>query len=122
MKTKVTSVEALYNSREGTGEAVLDEMVSYLRKTRIISVADFATILDVSPYELEMMVRMLTGMTPRELINRWRLLQARELLHTPPFGTLPRTGRLTAVAHRCGWRNYRVLLNVARRYGFELEK
>ena len=122
MKTKVTSVEALYNSREGTGEAVLDEMVSYLRKTRIISVADFATILDVSPYELEMMVRMLTGMTPRELINRWRLLQARELLHTPPFDALPRTGRLTAVAQRCGWRNYRVLLNVARRYGFELEK
>ena len=122
MKTKVTSVEALYNSQEGTGEAVLDEMVSYLRKTRIISVADFATILDVSPYELEMMVRMLTGMTPRELINRWRLLQARDLLHTPPFDALPRTRRLTAVANRCGWRTYRVLLNVARRYDFELEK
>ena len=123
MKPIKTSVEALYNSKEPTGVAILDEMVGILRKTRNIAVADFATILDVNPYELAMMVRMLTGTTPRELIARWRLLQARDLLRSHRFDAISdRPRRLTAVANQCGWRSNRVLLNVARRYGFDLEK
>ena len=123
MKPNVTSVETLYNSQVPTGEVVLDEIVRCLRTTRFIAVSDLAALMDVKEYELRMTVRMLTGISPRELITRWRLLQARDLLRSKAFDSLkPRSARLTAVARRCGWRSYRVMLKVAQRCRFELEK
>ena len=113
MKPNVTSVETLYNSQVPTGEVVLDEIVRCLRTTRFIAVSDLAALT----------LRMLTGISPRELITRWRLLQARDLLRSKAFDSLkPRSARLTAVARRCGWRSYRVMLKVAQRSRFELEK
>ena len=132
MKPIVTSVEELYNSREGTGEVILDEMAGILRTTRIIEVRDMALLMDVSAHALNMAVRLLTGMTVRTIINRWRLLQARDLLRTKAVAEAngdsrkdaaenDRVKRLDAVARSCGWRSYRVMLKVARRSGFKLE-
>ena len=132
MKPIVTSVEELYNSREGTGEVILDEMAGILRTTRIIEVRDMALLMDVSAHALNMAVRLLTGMTTRDVINRWRLLQARDMLRKkgaeegsdgsmPNKAAIDRVRRLDSVARSCGWRNYRVLLKVARRYRFLLE-
>ena len=132
MKPIVTSVEELYNSREGTGEVILDEMAGILRTTRIIEVRDMALLMDVSAHALNMAVRLLTGMTVRTIINRWRLLQARDMLRqkeaeegsdgsTVNKAAIDRVRRLDSVARSCGWRNYRVLLKVARRYRFLLE-
>ena len=139
MKPIVTSVEELYNSREGTGEVILDEMAGILRTTRIIEVRDMALLMDVSAHALNMAVRLLTGMTVRTIINRWRLLQACELLRQGAMGEAKdgfgqnaegaskkgsrddRIRVLNAVARRCGWRSYRVLLKVAHRYGVRVE-
>ena len=132
MKPIVTSVEELYNSVEGTGEVILDEMAGILRTTRIIEVRDMALLMDVSAHALNMAVRLLTGMTVRTIINRWRLLQARDMLRkkgaeegsdgsTVNKAAIDRVRRLDSVARACGWRNYRVLLKVARRYRFLLE-
>ena len=148
MKPIVTSVEELYDRKDGTGEVILDEMVSCLRKTRIIAVADLATLMDVNAHQLNMAVRLLTGMTTRDVINRWRLLQAEDLLRQGTTGEAKdgfgqnatgtvgakrldgaakqaskddRIRLLNAVARRCGWRSYRVLLKVAHRYGVKLE-
>ena len=139
MKPIVTSVEELYDRKDGTGEVLLDEMAECLRKTRIIAVADLATLMDVDAHQLNQAVRLLTGMTTRDVINRWRLLQAQELLRQGAMGTEHggqnatgterakqatkdvRIRRLNAAARRCGWRSYRVLLKVAHRYGVKLE-
>ena len=148
MKPIVTSVEELYERKDGTGEVLLDEMVNCLRRTRIIAVADLAALMDVNAHQLNMAVHLLTGMTTRDVINRWRLLQAQDLLRQGAtseakdgFGQNAtgterpkrldgaakqaskddRIRLLNAVARRCGWRSYRVLLKVAHRYGVKLE-
>ena len=87
-------------------------------------------------------MHILTGMALGDFINRWRLLQAREMLRQGATGEAingfgqnanetkqggqnakenSRVKRLDKTARCCGWRSYRVLLRVARRYGFELE-
>ena len=133
MKPKVTSVETLYDSREATGDTILDEVVSCLRQTRIIAAADLAILLDVKKSYLYGTMHILTGLPLGDFINRWRLLQARELLRQGAEGEAKqgfgqsatgtnRVKRLEKTARRCGWRSYRVLLRVAKRYGFELEQ
>ena len=149
MKPIIKTIEELYGRREATGEVILDEMVNCLRKTRIIAVADLAALMDVNAHQLNMAVHLLTGMTTRDVINRWRLLQAQDLLRQGMTGDardsfgqnatgterpkrLDRAAKqaskddrirlLNAVARRCGWRSYRVLLKVAHRYGVKLEK
>ena len=123
MRPVITSVEQLYGRTDGTGEVILDEMAECLRKTRIIAVADLAVLMDVDAHQLNQAVRLLTGMTTRDIINRWRLLQAQEMLRQGATGEAKddRIRRLNAVARRCGWRSYRVLLKVAHRYGVRLE-
>ena len=122
MKPIVTSVEELYARKEPTGEMILDEVVSYLHRTRIITAMDLALLMDVNKRQLYGAISLLVGLTLGEFITRWRLLQARELLHAEPFSSMTvRADRLNAVARRCGWRSGRVLLAVARRYRFDPE-
>lgn len=133
MKPIVTSIEELYGRREPTGERILDEVVNCLRKTQIIAAADLAILMDVKKSYLYGTMHILTGLPLGDFINRWRLLQARELLQQGAeseakqgFGqsatVTNRVKRLDKVARRCGWRSYRVLLRVAKRYGFKLEQ
>ena len=141
MKPIIKTIEELYGRKDGTGEVLLDEMAECLRKTRIIAVADLAALMDVDAHQLNMAVHLLTGMTTRDVINRWRLLQAQDLLRQGMTGDArdsfgqnatgterakqatkeERIRRLNAAARRCGWRSYRVLLKVAHRYGVKLE-
>ena len=133
MKPIVTSIEELYGRREPTGDRILDEVVNCLRKTQIIAAADLAILMDVKKSYLYGTIHILTGLPLGDFINRWRLLQARELLQQGAeseakqgFGQSAtgtnRVKRLDKVARRCGWRSYRVLLRVAKRYGFKLEQ
>ena len=133
MKPIVTSVEELYGRREPTGDRILDEVVNCLRKTQIIAAADLAILMDVKKSYLYGTMHILTGLPLGDFINRWRLLQARELLRQGAeieakqgFGQSAtgtnRVKRLDKAARRCGWRSYRVLLRVAKRYGFKLEQ
>ena len=133
MKPIVTSIEELYGRREPTGDRILDEVVNCLCKTQIIAAADLAILMDVKKSYLYGTMHILTGLPLGDFINRWRLLQARELLQQGAeseakqgFGQSAtgtnRVKRLDKVARRCGWRSYRVLLRVAKRYGFELEQ
>ena len=122
MKPKVTSVETLYDRRGATGDTILDEVVTCLRQTRIIAAADLAILMDVKKSYLYGAMQLLTGMALGEFICRWRLLQARELLRQGAVGEkADRVKLLDKAARCCGWRSYRVLLRVARRYGFDLE-
>ena len=133
MKPIVTSIEELYGRREPTGDRILDEVVNCLRKTQIIAAADLAILMDVKKSYLYGTMHILTGLPLGDFINRWRLLQARELLQQGAEGEAKqgfgqcatgtnRVKRLDKAARRCGWRSYRVLLRVAKRYGFKLEQ
>jgi AraC-like DNA-binding protein len=123
MKPTIKTVEVLYNSSEPTGDRILDEVVNSLRKTRIIAAADLAILMDVKKSYLYGAMHILTDMSLGDFINRWRLIQARELLRQGAEGEeTDRVKRLEKAARRCGWRSYRVLLRVAKRYGFELEQ
>ncbi len=123
MKPTNEIVESLYNSSEPTGDRILDEVVNSLRKTRIIAAADLAILMDVKKSYLYGAMHILTGMALGDFINRWRLIQARELLRQGAEGEeTDRVKRLEKTARRCGWRSYRVLLRVAKRYGFKLEQ
>ena len=143
MKPTIESVESLYNRKEPTGDRILDEVVNCLRKTRIIAAADLAILMDVKKSYLYGAMHILTGMALGDFINRWRLIQARELLRQDVtveaidgFGQnatktdrcrhcvtgTDRVKRLEKTARRCGWHSYRVLLRVAKRNGFELEQ
>ena len=133
MQITIESVESLYNRKEPTGDRILDEVVNCLRKTQIIAAADLAILMDVKKSYLYGTMHILTGLPLGDFINRWRLLQARELLRQgaedeakPGFGQSAtgtnRVKRLEKAARRCGWRSYRVLLRVAKRYGFKLEQ
>ena len=122
MKKFFKNVEELYGMSEPTGDAILDEVVNCLRKTRIIAAADLAILMNVKKSYLYGAMHILTGMPLGDFINRWRLLQARELLRLGAEGDENnRVKRLESTARRCGWRSYRVLLRVAKRYGFNLE-
>ena len=122
MKPIISSVEALYSSQEPTGEMILDEVVSYLRKSRVITASDLALLMEVNKRQLYGAMSLLVGLTLGDFITRWRLLQARELLHTEPYSSMNvRADRLNAVAHRCGWRSSRVMVAVARRLSFDIE-
>ena len=122
MKKVIKNVEELYVRSEPTGDAILDEVVNCLRKTRIIAAADLAILMNVKKSYLYGAMHILTGMPLGDFINRWRLLQARELLRLGAEGEeTNRVKRLESTARRCGWRSYRVLLRVAKRYGFDLE-
>ena len=143
MNPTIKTVEVLYTSKEPTGDRILDEVVNCLRKTRIIAAADLAILMDVKKSYLYGAMHILTGMALGDFINRWRLIQSRELLRQGETGEAiddfgqnatktdrcrhcatetDRVKRLEKTAHRCGWRSYRVLLRVAKRYGFELEQ
>ena len=122
MQITIESVESLYNRKEPTGDRILDEVVNSLRKTRIIAAADLAILMDVKKSYLYGAMQLLTGMALGEFICRWRLLQARELLRQGAVGEkADRVKLLDKAARCCGWRSYRVLLRVAKRYGFDLE-
>ena len=123
MKPIIKSVEEVYGRKERTCDAILDEVVNCLRKTRIIAAADLAILMDVNKAYLYGAMHILTSMPLGDFINRWRLLQAKELLEAKTVFASKnnRTARLSEVARRCGWRSHRVLLRVAKRYGFELE-
>ena len=122
MKKVIKSVEELYVRSEPTGDAILDEVVNCLRKTRIIAAADLAILMNVKKSYLYGAMHILTGMPLGDFINRWRLLQARELLRLGAEGEeTNRVKRFESTARRCGWRSYRVLLRVAKRYSFDLE-
>ena len=121
MKVPYPDVEQLYTAAMPTGEPILDETVGYLRRSQVITPADLALLMDVEKRHLYGAIRLLTGLPLGDFITRWRLAQARDLLHHAPYAAIARrTQRLDAVARRCGWRSYRVMLPVARRYGYEL--
>ena len=147
-----TSVEDLYRNRETpTGELIMDALVWAIQHTRTTQSSDIALILGVEEKELRPAVKLLTGMNLKDILNHWRVLQAKELwdeqragfknykefakakAQEAPEGFLLSKEALDDykndislkcfedVAKRCGWDSYKSLLRVAKRFGVTFE-
>jgi len=117
MKKPITTIDELYARQEPTGEVILDEVVYWLRHSRVMRSKDLADAMGVKHYQLQAAVRMLTGMSLHELISGWRRIQAQELLqangmceenascHSETQRRTPRQvmRQLDEGARRCGW-------------------
>ncbi len=143
-----TNVEELYNRRrEPTGELIIDAVIEALRFTKTTRSDDIALFIGVSAYALRSAVQMLTGITLKDFVLRWRLLQAKELWDEKLAGftnyndfvktknqEAPEGYQLTRemkrayqneisiksleeVANRCGWDSYKSLLRTGKKFG-----
>ena len=150
-----TSVEELYKNRNTpTGELIMDALIFALNNTRTIQANEISLFLDVNDRSFREAVNLLTGMQIKDIVQHWRLLQAKDLwdAHMAGFKNVddfvktkskdaPEGFLLSKaakdsykkgvsiqsfdeVAKRCGWRSYRSLLRVAKRFGvsFEIER
>ena len=147
-----TSVEELYKNRKTpTGELIMDALIFALNNTRTIQANEIALFLDVNDRSLREAVNLLTGMQIKDIVQHWRLLQAKDLWEEQkagfnsvkefvaekskdaPEGFLlakqvkdsykneVSLQRFEEVAKRCGWRSYKSLLRVASRFGVSFE-
>ena len=148
-----TNVEELYKNRKTlTGELIMDAFIEALNNTRTIQASDIALFLGVNDRSLREAVNLLTGMQIKDIVQHWRLLQAKDLWEEQkagfssvkefvaekskdaPEGFLlakevkdsykneVSLQRFEEVAKRCGWRSYKSLLRVASRFGVSFER
>lgn len=109
---KIATIEELYlNREEKTGELIVDAVVSAIKATSTRLAGDIAAMLGVQQRQLTYAMEMLVGMSLKDFITEWRLLQARDLcLHTDT--------PLHDVAKRCGYVCYGSLIEACmRRFG-----
>lgn len=129
----------------------MDAFIEALNNTRTIQASDIALFLGVNDRSLREAVNLLTGMQIKDIVQHWRLLQAKDLWEEQkagfssvkefvaekskdaPEGFLlakevkdsykneVSLQRFEEVAKRCGWRSYKSLLRVASRFGVSFE-
>ena len=150
-----TSVEELYQNRKTpTGELIMDAFIFALNNTMTIQANEISLFLNVNDRSLREAINLLTGMQVKDILQHWRVLQAKDLwdAHQAGFKSVndfiktktkeaPEGFMLSKaakdsykkgvglqsfdeVAKRCGWRSYKSLLRVAKRFGvsFEIQK
>ncbi len=149
MKHIVESVEEMYHAREPTGEVIIDEVVNAIRCTVTHRSEDIALLLDVDQRELWNSVHMLTGMRLNDIILHWRVLQAKEKWdanhaifqeykeiikkqEAPEGFEMTKkmkdayrynvsTASLDEIAKRYGWKSFRSLQQIAKRFRITFE-
>lgn len=151
MKHIVESVEAMYHAMVPFGEVIIDEVVNAIRCTNTHRSEDIALLLDVDQRELWNSVHMLTGMRLNDIILHWRVLQAKEkwdanealfqeykesikvknqevpegFVMTQKMKDAYRydlsTASLDEIAKRYGWKSFRSLQRIAKRFGITFE-
>ena len=149
MKHIVESVEAMYHAMVPFGEVIIDEVVNAIRCTNTHRSEDIALLLDVDQRELWNSVHMLTGMRLNDIILHWRVLQAKEkwdanqalfrdykesiknqevpegFVMTKKMKDAYRydlsTASLDEIAIRYGWKSFRSLQRIAKRFGITFE-
>lgn len=107
---QIATVEELWQRKEQpTGNVIVDAMVEFLRTTRSHQVEDAAILYGVPKRMLQDAVQVFVGVSPHEMISRWRTLDAMEALLTTQLSE-------EKVAEQCGFRSGRNLCVVVRKY------
>lgn len=109
---KIATIDSLYLHRnEKTGELIVDAVVSALNASQTRLAGDIAKFVGVQQRQLTYAMEMLVGLSLKDFVSEWRLLQARDLcLHSD--------SPLHEVAALCGYANYGSLIDACmRRFG-----
>lgn len=106
---KIATIDNLYLHRNvKTGELIVDAVVSALNATQTRLAGDIAELVGVQQRQLTYAMEMLVGMSLKDFVTEWRLLQARDLC-------LQTDTPLHEVATLCGYANYGSLIDACMR-------
>ena len=149
---RFTNVEELYKNRKNpTGELIMDAFIEAINCSKTVHPGDIALLMNVDERALRYAMQMLTGLTPKDILHHWRVLQAKDLWDAQRAGfknykefakekskDAPEGFLLSkevvdqykndvsiksfeAVAKRVGWDSYKSLLRVAKQFGITFE-
>ena len=82
---QITTLEELYKSGGAkTGNVFVDGLVEFLQKTKSIHASKAAEYMGISTKLLTEAIKLFVGMLPKEIIPRWRTMQALDLMDAHP--------------------------------------
>lgn len=97
----ITTVEELYNSHDKeTGEIIVDATVWAIAHSTTREAIEIANMVGAERRKLSSALELLVGMPLKEMIDEWRMLQARDLC-------LDESIKLEEVATQCGFASYK---------------
>lgn len=91
-----TKMEPVKHEIRPSGSIVIDILVKILMNSYIRRPTNISDLMEVDRFELSMSIHLLTGLTLREFIEEYRLLQAKEYLACTSLS-------LREIAYRCGF-------------------
>lgn len=107
---QITTVEELYKTNGArTGNVFVDGVVEFLQNEPSHSASACAEYLGVDHHLLAGVVKLFLGLPLKEIIVRWRLFQAMDLLDTHQFS-------LDEVAAKCGYSDPKCLGTAMKKY------
>ena len=109
---QITTVEELYKTKGApTGQTAVDAIVDYVKRVKSHSAQEVALCLNVDQRYLNETMKLFVGVTLKEFILQWRMLQAIDLLDDESLS-------VEEVARRCGFKLEKNLIAAFRaRYG-----
>ena len=109
---QITTVEELWNTAGApTGQTAVDAIVDYVKRVKSHSAQEVALCLNVDQRYLNETMKLFVGVTLKEFIMQWRMLQAIDLLDDESLS-------VEEVAHRCGFqREKNLIAAIHTRYG-----
>lgn len=113
---QITTIEELYKSGGAkTGNVFVDGMVEFLQTSKSLSARKAAEFLGISPRLLTDTIKLFVGVLPKEMIPRWRMMQALDLMdaHTEM--------KREEVAKACGFSLRSLEVNMQKYYGTTID-
>lgn len=113
---QITTLEELYKSGGAkTGNVFVDGMVEFLQSTKSLQVSEAAEFLGISPRLLTDTIKLFVGVMPKEMIPRWRVMQALDLMDANP------EMKREEVAQACGFSLRGLEVNMQKHYGTTID-
>lgn len=113
---QITTLEELYKSGGAkTGNVFVDGMVEFLQSTKSLQVSEAAEFLGISPRLLTDTIKLFVGVMPKEMIPRWRVMQALDLMDANP------EMNREEVAQACGFSLRGLEVNMQKHYGTTID-
>lgn len=107
---QLATVEELWlNRRKKTGNIIVDAMVEFLRATRSHQVEDLSIMYEVPKRLFQEAIPVFVGVSPSEMIGRWRALDAAKALLDTQLSE-------EKIAAHCGFQSVRNLRVVLKKY------
>lgn len=113
---QITTIEELYKQGDAkTGNVFVDGMVEFLMTTKSLSPSEAAEFMGISQKLLTDTIKLFVGILPKEMIPRWRTMQALDLMDANP------EMNREEVAEACGFSIRSLESNIKRFFGTTID-